>query len=272
MLDKLIYQNHLGEKIEFGSGGLYAALSDIRDYGWEYSVIGDSVSEFGWSAVEKKLPYKIVAAESQATALKNRITEIAEKDIYANIPGKLIVNDFYLTCFIIGNKKEDYLKTKQMVTGELTILALQNTWISELKYSFSYQGIDGDSHTDYPYDYPRAYSSTGLSAILLNSHYLPCDFKMIIYGSAKNPAITISDNVYELNLNIEDEEYITIDSRNKTIMRRRRDGEEENIFKYRDRTHDIFAKIPSGRLDVVWNSRFSFDIVLYAGRSEPVWI
>lgn len=273
MLDKLIYQNHLGEKIEFGSGGLYAALSDIRDYSWEYNVIGDSIGNFGRSVVERKLPYKIVADEASAIELKNRITEIAEKDIYANVSGKLIVNGFYLECFIIGNKKENYLESKQLLEGELTILALKKAnWIKDAEYSFSHQGNDSEIYTDYPYDYPRTYRSTGLSAILLNAHYLPCDFKMIIYGPANNPTVIISGNTYELNINIEKDEYITIDSQNRTITRRRRDGIEENIFKYRNRAHNIFAKIPVGRSDVVWNSQFSFDVILYAGRSEPTWI
>ena len=36
MLDKTIYINHLNQRINFGSDGIFATGSDARDYEWKY--------------------------------------------------------------------------------------------------------------------------------------------------------------------------------------------------------------------------------------------
>lgn len=269
----MIYINHTGKRIDFGRFGLYANTSDVRDYEWQYEGGGTAVSSFSRGLIDKSIPYIICCPESDAIALKNKISAIAEEDVLNRRPGRLYIGDAYLFCYIIGNHKEDYLRKKSLLIGTLNVLSLTDMWITEVKNSFEVESVpsSGASGKGYPYNYPYNYGSDGLSRELKNDHYAGCDFTMTIYGYVANPKISIGSNEYSLNMTIQENEYVTIDSQKKTITRMRTDGVIENVFSKRGKESYIFEKIPPGRSGVVWNNLFGFDITFYIERSEPIW-
>lgn len=272
MLDIMTYVNHKGERIEFGKSGLYLNTSDIRDYKWDYTASGKLVSSFTKNWVEKRLPYVICAAEEQAVMLKNRIIEVSEKDILNKSPGKLYVNDEYLECYIIESKKSNYLTSDSVLIGELTVLAVRNSWMRELTFSFPVGQSATEDGKGYPSTYPYDYGFEGSSKYVLNPHYADCEFIMTIYGEVSNPTILLGGHEYSIDVDILKDEYLRIDSRKKTIIKTRRDGITENVFRYRNKESYIFQPVPSGQVLAEWNGTFGFDITLFAERSEPTWI
>jgi len=272
MLEQLTYINHKGKRIAFGQSSLYANTNDVRNYEWQYEGAGTTVSSFFRGLVDKSIPYTIYGSESEAAALKNRLSEIAEEDVLSRKPGRLYVGNAYLSCYITANHKEVYLQGKNLLSGVLNVLSLTDMWITEVKNSFEVEAVSsGGSGKGYSYNYPYNYGSDGLSRELKNDHYADCDFTMTLYGYASNPKVSIGENDYQLNLTIQKGEYVTIDSRTKTIEKMRTDGIMENVFSKRDETAYIFQKIPPGRSNVVWNNQFGFDITFYMERSEPLW-
>lgn len=273
MFDHLVYVNHLGERLEFGSNSLYANSNDIRDFKWDYTTNGNNINNFSRKLDEKKIDFVIYGPEDQAIDIKNNMTAIADKDIQDETPGRIYIGNEYIFCYIIASEKTDYLTAKNLLLGKLSVVPTTGEWIREVSFSFSSNEHSDSSNTKkYPYGYPYGYGSSGESNFLYNSHYKDTEFLLTIYGQAINPAITIGDNMYKVNVSIANGEWMQIDSRNKTIRRCRTDGVIENDFQYREKTSNIFKRIPPGKISMVWSPQFNFDITLFEGRSEPKWI
>lgn len=120
-------------------------------------------------------------------------------------------------------------------------------------------------------DFAYNYASELHGNTLNNAGFIGTNFRLIIYGACTTPTIYISGHRYQVNRIVEANEYLTIDSVEKTITLTKRNGEIVNCFNFRDRDSYIFEKIPSGSNVVSWNGDFGFDIVLIEERSEPKW-
>lgn len=280
MLETAKYVNHLGEVIAFGNG-IYINYSELHDYSWDYQSESDKISLFERGIVTKTIPV-VVACSTEKQGLKaiNELMELTEKDILAKEPGKLFINDYYLNCYIKGSSKTNYLVKKGYLEAKLELVSDQAQWVSETKFHFQY-GANGTElltlgnegqNLDYPYDYPYNYASTITATDIVNKGFASSEFKMVLYGSCSNPAIYINEHKYALNTSIVGGEYITIDSKKKTIILTKRDGTKVNCFKDRDKGSYIFEKIPSGSSAVTWEGLYEFDVILLEERSEPKWI
>lgn len=271
MLDRMTFVNHVNERIEFGANGLYIKANDIRDYSWGYTTVGNGVGQFTKDFVEKTIPYLILSDYDTAMALKNRLCEVGEKDVLAKEPGKLCIGDGYLQCYIIGNRKSEYLTDEKMLVGEITILAPKALWIYEKTKQFTSVEEAAGEGKGYPHAFPYNYSYDGASNMMYNEHYAPSDFVMTIYGAAIKPAIYINDHKYSVDVTLAEGEYLVIDSKKKTITRKRTDGAIDNLFRYRDTESYIFEKIQPGQCEMSWSGQFGFDLTIITERGEPKW-
>ena len=306
MIEKIRYVNHLGQTIEFGIRNLFSNQNDLRDYKWGYKTLGTKVA-LSRNPEEKSIPAIVFGStEEESIKIKNELFEIAEKDIIHNIPGTLFVNDYFIKCYIIGSKKNNYLRTTRYLENELTIMAPYPFWCHEKEYHFymspqsvidenvkeESDNIIGNSvlDPDYKHDYPRKYQTryrpakkrylrdykydyyhNHQLARLDNDHFVESGFKMTIYGPCTEPKIWISDHLYHVAVTLYDSEYLVIDSRERTVVRYARNGVQENCFGKRDNKNYVFQKIPPGKNAVKWNATYSFDLTLYQERSEPPW-
>ena len=124
---------------------------------------------------------------------------------------------------------------------------------------------------DYPYDYSYDY------AVSINGRIINCDsvgkseFRLLIYGSAVNPSITIGGNRYAINGSIAEGETLLIDSSQRTITLTTATGNKVNWYDKRDRESYIFEPIPPGNNSVLWSGEFGFELTVIEKRSEPKW-
>jgi len=275
MLDSMIYVNHLGESIKLSkSNGIFCNYNDIRDYEWEYSTTNDTITSFSKGVVKKTIPLLIKSDNS--TEIRNKLTEYMEKDILSLKQGKLIIGGYYLKCYITSNKKTNYLISDNYINLELTVVTDYPYWIKENNYNFmkvtESEIITDKRNLDFNYDFDYDYTSNLLNKTLDNTSFTSSNFKLIIYGPVDNPNVIINGNVYNVDVKIEEGEYLTIDSKNKTIILTDIKGNTTNEFNNRNRDNYIFEKISNGNNKVKWNGEFGFDVVIYEERSEPKWI
>ena len=276
MLDKFIFENHLGQRFEGLENGVYLNHSDLRDYAWSFESINSRISRFYRPITNRKIPLVVYGrTDDEAIAARNRLHELAEADIAAKIPGKIFVGDYYTTGYITASAKANYLIRKKYSRIDLTLTSDDPAWYREQLYPFV-PGNGGENDigggTDYPYDYPYDY------ALSLNGRKIICDtpssnpFKLRIYGEASNPAIVINGHVYVINGEIGKGETLLIDGLNKTITLTTADGKKVNWFDKRGRDDYIFEPIPAGQNVVSWSGDFGFDLTVIEKRSEPKWI
>ena len=274
MLEKITYINHLNEVVEFGNGEIFANYNDLRNYDWSVISKNNKISGFKKGIVKKTLPIKIKAkTEEEGIKLKNRLFEVFEKDVLSKKHGKFIIGDYYLKCYVTGASKSEYLLSKSYLTIKVTIYTDYPYWVRETTTQFNYgKTVMGGTNLDFNRDFPSDYTSNMLGKTLDSVSFAECNFKMVIYGVTENPEITIAGHKYAVNTSIAANEYLTIDSINKTIVKTLADGTTANCFNQRNRESYIFEKIPAGQSMVSSSTDFKFDVTLLDERSEPKWI
>jgi len=274
MIEKFTYMNHENEVIGIGYDGIFAQYNNLRDFTWDYSSNNNVMSNFTRGIVKKTIPLVIIAGtEEKGIQIKNRLFEIAEKDVLAEEPGKIILGDYYMQGYIIESKKTKYLDAKGYMQVSIVFATDLASWVKETTVMFRPAAKDSQtgSNLDYPYDYPFDYSSEIWNKPLNNTNFVDTAFRLIVYGPCVNPAIFINGHTYQVNCYVSDNEYLLIDSRTKKIQLYKYNGEVVNCYNKRNRASYVFEKIKSGVSIVTWNGNFGFDVVLLEERSEPKW-
>lgn len=275
MLEQLKYINHQNEVFEFGKDGIFVESNDLRDYEWEVTTKNNKISAFTRGVASRTLPVVIICrTEAEGIAAKNKLLEIAEKDIYAKQPGRIVIGNYYFKCFVTKSQKSNYLLAKRHLKETLTLTSDFPYWVKETRISFrtavsTY--ANRQRNLDFPHDYPIDYASDFQSSQLNNTGFVASSFRMMIYGPCVDPTVYIAGHAYQVNCDVGENEYLTIDAATKRIYLTQNDGTEINVFNSRNRDSYIFEKIPPGNSNVSWDGDFSFDVVLLEERSAPKW-
>lgn len=274
MLEKFIFENHLGQRFEGLPNGVYMNENDLRDYSWKYDTRSNRISRFSQGVITRKIPLIVnCASDDEAIAVKNRLMELAEADIEAVLPGKIYIGDYYTNGWITASKKSDYLINKRLCKIDLTLTCDDPAWYREQKYVFLQDmgNISLGGGTDYPYDYPYDYAASMLGQTIVCNSVGSNAFKILIYGEVTNPSVTIGGHSYTVEGTVGKGETLLIDSLNKTITLTTATGNKVNWFDKRVRESYIFEPIPPGQHIAAWTGSFGFDLTVIQKRSEPKW-
>ena len=275
MLEQLKYQNHQNEVFEFGRDGIYVDTNDLHDYSWATTKKNGRIASLDHDVVNRKLPLVILCnTEEEGIAARNRLFEVVEKDVLAFEYGRIILGNYYFKCFVTKSVKKDYMRDKRCMTVTLTLTTDCPVWIGETShlYMLASQTAKGEGGFDYPYEFPHDYEGNTESNSINNTNFMASNFRLIINGACTNPVVFIGDHAYQVNCDVGEGEYLTIDSAEKTIYITTRDGTRLNAFNERNKLSYIFEKIPVGESTVAWSGGFNFEIVLLDERSEPKWM
>ena len=275
MLEQLKYKNHLNEVFEFGKDGIFVDMNDLHDYEWTVTKKGNRIAALDRSISKRKLPVIIICdTEEKGILARNKLLEVAEKDVLAMQHGKIIIGDYYFRCFVTKSQKKNYLTSKRLMEVTLTLTTDFPYWVKDETFVFAKAGKGRNISVglDGSYDYPFDYTSDTVVKEVNNTGFVASEFRMNIHGACINPAITINGHKYQVNCEVADGEYLTIDSATKKIYITANDGTTTNVFNLRNRNSYVFEKIAAGKSPVSWSGDFSFDIVLLEERSEPKWI
>lgn len=272
MLEKITYVNHLGESVKSGESGIFANYNDLRNFTLEYETQNNKISSFTRGVVEKTIPLVIMCnSEEEGLKVKEELFRLIEKDILAKRYGKIVINGYYLKCYVKSSEKENYLYSKKYLTMTLTLITDRPFWVRNKRYLLTTLPLTQGVFLDYQYDYPYDYSVNGQSFTITNDDYPECDFLMEIFGPAVNPSIEISGHKYSVKTTVADGEVLKIDSQAGTIIRTTVTGREENEFHARDKSSDIFKKIAHGQQTVYREGDYAVALTLYLERFEPPW-
>ncbi len=272
MLEKITYKNHVNEVISIGAGDIFVNENDLHDFAWSVTSKNDRISAFKKGIVKKTIPLQIACrSESGGLAIRNKLFEVMEKDVLAKQHGKIIIGDYYLKCYVTGSTKSEYLKSRGLMTLKLTVQTDFPSWVKETTTTFGYGAGKPGPSLDYNNDFPYDYTSNLLGRSLENTGFADSNFIIRIFGPCENPKVTINGHDYEVLKAFGANEYLTINSIDKTIVLTENDGAEVNCFNLRNRESYIFEKIAPGANLVAASGNFKFDITLLEERGEPKW-
>lgn len=301
---KATYINHKGRRISFGNGdGLFLNEHDLYNYNWNAVTRGNRIVNVNRrGVVEHTLPLIIVAdTEEQAYRYANNLFSVFEADLYANQKGSLLVNGFYLKCFVKGQEYTEWTKAE----GCLKIFAKvirDSIWYKPLEtITFNASGlpqailieeeqIAGSSpagsaasadwssgEKGYFYGYPYDYPSTLEEYLFENKTGGPLSWQATIFGAASAITFYIGDHTYsvdDVTLNNGDKLIITAKEAldEKTIIKIASDGTQTNCFANRSSTSYLFEPIPEGSHVIRSASNLTWRLTPIIERSAPEWL
>ena len=277
MLENFIYENHLGQRFVGLENGVYINSNDLRDYKWSFDTINGRISRFYRKTSNRKLPLTVICKTGdEAVNSKNRLLEIAEADIEARIPGKIIIGDYYTKGYITESSKSNYMVNRRYCKINLTLTSENDDsmWYREETHVFlPGSGIQraNEGGVDYPMDYPYDYATSQAVNRIVCDSVRASAFRLKIYGQVINPAVTINGHIYAVYGTVSKGETLLIDSVAKTITLTTATGTKINCFDKRNRESYIFQPIPAGINNVSCNGSFGFDLTVIEKRSEPKW-
>lgn len=260
--------------------------NDLVGFKWTPITQGQAVQKVvKFEKVMNEKKFKVlVSGDSYADYKANldRFLQYTDKDINNLKMGRLYVGEYYLECYIVASgKPKRYLGTNKTLI-QLSVLCENGNWRKEAHVLKSDVGFEpGEGYNDnytangitYPYDYDYDYAAPFSRGEIFNESYMDADFEIRLIGATQSPTVTIGDNVYGfIDLTLSDGEYITVNSKNKTAILHKINGDEENVFRFRNREYRLYDKIKGGWNDVVIeDENCKVDIKLFYERSEPKW-
>ena len=308
---EIFYINHNGVKVNLMNGNYKIEDSSLFSHSWDYdskesaSGYGGTIEKFRKDIQDRDL--KIHIEGSGLVTYKqafDNLMDLFDSDVIDNEPGKLYVDERYLKCFIIEGSPDYFVPGLDIATYSFKLVSAYPFWIKETPYQFlaeipdSVVILPGEEEPepeitmekgimfsnvpfdfaikeggrtypifDYPFDYKRV---KGIRQIN-NESYLPCHFKMTIYGPVTNPELVIANHIYKVETTVFTDERLEIDSRSNTVIKIGRLGEETDLYNSRYKLQSVFEKIPPGRQVLTWPGGYGIDITLFDERSEPRW-
>lgn len=242
-----------------------------RSWSWKPRVTeldqGVRVAGFTRDAGQYKSELLFFGPKEEQAELVNDLHDNFEGDTRRNRPGRLIVEDQYLECFVIS---VDARYKDGCTTDSIQIYAPYPFWRQEQVISLAPSTEHTSGFLDFPFDFPFDFTAPTTGHRIVKSDFpFDSEYKMVIYGLAVNPRIVVNGYAYVLYSTVPAGAYVIIDSRAKTIMMYNTDGTNTNLFNFRNKTNSIFRKIPAGNLEISWDSSYGVDLTIYRERSEP---
>lgn len=256
------YKNSRGEILNFIKYPYLTAEADWFDSDWEESSSG----------YQRTIQVDVYGNGEEFVQNMEYLYSVIAVDAEEGSYGQLYVNDTFLRCRIQSSTKDSW-KGYVYAEVELTFIAPELSWVTEVTRQFFPQSeASGSSGLDYPYDHPFDFADEDLGVATWEiDHVRSSEFQMIMYGPCTNPYVLINNHAYAVYTDLEEGEYLIIDSRISTVYKYLSNGTVENLFHERGLVDSVFEPIPSGLLRINWSGAFGFGLTLFLERREARW-
>ena len=265
------YINNSGNSVDLNKYPYKMLLSDLLDGEWSYESSNNKIDSFYKEIQSRSLKIDSHRNSGQsARSVQANLVDLFEADVVQNKRGRIYVDNYYMPCNIIKDKKTLW-ETNVVVSSEFSLVTDYPYWIREKKITYERKQASDTGYLDYPYDYPYDYSPNDIAVYLENTEVMPADFKLVIQGPCENPQVTIGQNKCQIMATLSSYEYIVLNSMDRTIYKVSSTGTVTNVFESLNRNYENFAKIPQGEHIISINGTFKTEITMYMKRSEPRW-
>lgn len=280
--NSIYYVNHNGERFTLHGDGLcYMDPTPLRAFAWNYQIVnylgglGGEAYGFGRGVRSVQATVRMRGfSPAEFASQMNRFLAVADADNIAGKPGRLYIGNQYLRCYLaVAGEIDNNTRFSNFAHREITILAVNPYWITEVTTVFNIKTEDTEDRTGKKFDlkYPYRYGTGLAGGHLINTHYAECPAIITVYGPASAPSIIIGGNAYSVDVTLTQSQRLVIDQTTREIYTATESGGKVNAFDKRDKTNNIFAPIPMGDSQVIYDGSFKFSITLIQQRSEPKW-
>lgn len=288
---KVTYENNRGNKIVLTELPYAINIEPLLDYQWAYTTRdrrrGSRVAGFNKAVGSGELTIHVLGETLQErNEAIDAFNNVIEVDIYDGKAGKIWFDNWYTYGYITSAKNSKWQYDISIAKKEVEFVREEDTWFHViLKNSYTdlpeqeefEEGIkDYELNEDTEltgYDYAYDYGVDKVSIIdVINPNPLGCNFIIDISGPVNSPYIRIGETVINVNVEVPDGGFLTVDSGAKAITLTMPDGQQINAFGARNPDYYIFQLIESGLNPIVWDGSFSWQLQMIEERSEPRWL
>lgn len=250
----------------------------FRSRVWSYKLGGRGAQQITRDAREAKLTIEYGSREAMDLA-----EEQFEADLTAGRPGVISAytmadEEWTQNAYIPVSEPTD---DRHGLTCDLTVLLLDGVWRHLLPQTDFTTSIDvsGGVYLDLPTDVPFDLKPGAVSQEIHNPSLTAMPWICHIYGPATSPYFRIAGNLYQVNCEIPQGAYLTIDARagSKSVILTDLVGGRTDMFAKARRGRGLgggeylFQPIPAGNNEITWPNTFGFDISIVQERSTPPW-
>lgn len=272
-MDKLTYISARQEAVNLdGDFAWSGTASGVRGRAWTYKLGRRGVTGISLDAVKAELETTFLDE-----AVADRLRRIADKDLRDRTPGTLVVaGEWRRTCYVVASEPSSIFAGAHR--EKLMLALLGSGWKRSRLHSFPVREEQAsEGGYDFAHDWGLDFMRGPAPRFLDGGDLGDSDFRLVVYGPATNPAVTVAGNVYALKLDIPAGGHAIVDSTDCTIVSVAPGGAVSNAFGAGIRGAGkgggryIFQPIPEGVSDVAASGAFGFDLTVYETESEPPW-
>lgn len=245
----------------------------VRADSWDYKA---GYRDLSYAARRARKETVTVAMLDLAAADALRLA--ADADLASMTPGTLDFDGWSQRCYIAG------IEAKAVTGGaavvELEAVLLDGVWRKKDSYEFrpgTGSGTVGIGHGyDYGYAYGYPYSEETSREIEVDS-IVASPFRIIVYGPAVRPSVTVGGNRYQVSTDVPDGGYLLIDSIEGTVTKVAKNGYKTNALPDAvlgggvGSGSYIFEDIPAGTSAVSYDGSFGWDLEVYREDGAVPW-
>lgn len=270
MFREIVYSSGTGlERVPLNSNGIYIGKpNDLQAREWGYDLGHRDVS--GAVRDSREVSVSVVFMDELRADL---LCDVADRDVACGTPGTLWVGEWFQRAYIVGCKPKEIAHSCH--SGKMTVVLLDGVWRKGVAVSFEAKSPDGSGEDlNLPYNLPYNLSTPPALTYITVDAWLPAPVRLVVYGPAINPAITIGGNLYQVDATVATGGYLTIDPLSRTVVMVNNDGSTVDCFPDAHRGEGmgsgeyIFQPLPMGTSGVGWDGSFSFDAVWYQERGQ----
>lgn len=242
----------------------------IRGRSWAYTLGRRGISGQHRAAREASL-----TADFLDLAEADRARGVFDRDVAAGAPGTLSCGGWSQRAYVVRSEPSD--RFGSWVRADITVLLLDGVWRKRVDASFTPEGA-GTHGKAYAYGYPYDYAPPGNTGVVSVDAPAACPLRLVIYGYAKNPSVTIGGNAYTFDAEVPTGGYLLVDTRpDPSVTLVDSAGRSLDAFSAARRGRGLgsgeyaFQPLSPGTQTVSWDRTFGFDLGVYLEEGEIPW-
>lgn len=269
---QLTYTGSTGETVDmdcrsFSSG----TMLGIRGRKWTYSLGRRGISGQYRAAREAS-----VSAHFTSLAEADRARGVFDRDVASGTPGTLASGGWSQRAYVVA--QEPSARYHGWVRASMTVLLLDGAWSMPHATSFEPATLASDYGKAYDYGYPYDYGPPAPARSVEVPGTVPSPFRLVIWGRAVQPSVTIGGNVYAFDTSVPAGGYLLVDTLHEPVVELvTADGIRTDAFSSAQRGGGLgsgtyaFQPVAPGSQLVSWDDSFGFDLTTYQLEGEIPW-
>lgn len=269
---RLAYVGSGGERVEMDARPIVSNMFlPIRGRKWSYELSRRSIRKVSRDAREATLTVDYLTTDAADAARR-----VMDRDVALGTPGTLVSGEWSQRAYVVAQEPSD--RYHGWVRADMTVLLLDGVWRRLVTTRYGKGDAGSDYGKAYTYGYDYDYAPPSNARTLTVDAPAACPIRLVVFGYARNPSITIGDNTHSFDVEVPTGGYLLVDTRpDPTVTLVDSDGRETDAFASAHRGAGLgsgeyaFQPVEPGVTTVGWDNSFGFDLGVWLEEGEIPW-